>query len=459
MDHRVPRTGVIVTVLLALGAIATFFFLNHRFEGPVDPINAIAGKTELTATFTDTKRLPTKQPVLFKGLEVGRVSRIEWKPGRRQADVKFTLNDGFQLHSDAVVRIGERSLVGDPYLDIVTRGSHQLPTLGDGDKVVNVRPSVNFDEALDFLGKDGRGDVRSILNTVARGVPTRSHDEWLNDTVGGLSLSVEQAAQLTRSVRGQEREITQLVSSTGIVLDELGRRETSIRTIVSSGRATLDALASDTSSLQRGIAELPRLIASGRRSLTLARPLVAELREPVHNLRALSPDLTAALAPDGPDSLRAVTTNLDATLTAVPKLRRTSVPILTRDLRPLMKRLLPLVQAIQAPARSLVPALEYLSEGKPGTSRAEAIAGLYASLGASNKGSNGTAGHYSRAGFSLSVPDILDRPADDCPNSGFCYNAYPSSGDALDPQPFKGTYPRVTECQVPPRSRPTEPCK
>ncbi len=75
------------------------------------------------------------------------------------------------------------------------------------------------------------------------------------------------------------------------------------------------------------------------------------------------------------------------------------------------------------------------------------------------KGSNSTGRHYSRAGFSLSVPDLLDRPLDDCPNSGFCFNAYPSSGDALDPKPFTGKYPRITECQVPPRSRPTEPCK
>jgi len=111
------------------------------------------------------------------------------------------------------------------------------------------------------------------------------------------------------------------------------------------------------------------------------------------------------------------------------------------------------------PARSLVPALEYLAAGEVGTSRAEAIAGLYASLGAANKDGNGTRGHYSRAGFSLSLPDLLDRPVDSCPTSGFCNNAYPSSGDALDPQPFKGAYPRIKECTVPPRSRPTESCK
>jgi len=459
MDHRVPRLGVKVSILLALAAFVSFVFLNSRFEGPGDPLKAIAGQTQLTATFTNTKRLPTKQPVMFKGLEVGRVNRIQWDAGKRTASVTFTIRDDFELHRDAVLRIGERSLVGDPYLDVVTRGSRRLPTLADGDRVANTRPSVNFDEALDFLDKDGRDDVRSVLRTVARGVRTPRHDERLNDTVGALSRTIDEAEQLTGAVRGQDREIGRLVTSAGVVLDELGRRETSIRSIVGSGRVTLDALASDTRSLERGIAELPRLLASGRRSLVLARPLVAELREPVRDLRTLSPDLSRAFDPSGPHSLRGVATDLDATLRAIPRLRRASVPILSRDIRPLMKELTPLVRAIRPPARSLVPALEYLAAGDPGTSRAEAIAGLYASLGAANKGKNGTRGHYSRAGFSLSLPDLLDRPADNCPETGFCNNAYPSSGDALDPQPFKGSYPRITECTVPPRSRPTDSCK
>ncbi len=458
MDHRVPRIGVRVGLFLAVAAFATFVFLNSRFEGPADPLKAIGGQTQLKATFTNTKRLPTKQPVLFKGLEIGRVNRIDWNAAKNSATIAFTLKDDFELHEDAVLRIGERSLVGDPYLDVVTRGSSSLPTLGDGDRVANTRPSVNFDEALDFLDKEGRADVRALLRTVARGIPA-ANDERLNDTVGGLSRTVVEAEKLTGAVRGQEREIGKLVTSAGVVLDEVGGREQAIRTIVGSGRATLDALASDTRSLEQGVAELPRLLASGRRSLELARPLVAELRGPVRDLRALSPDLARALDPSQPHSLRSIATDLNATLRAIPPLRRAAVPILARDVRPLMRLIGPLVRAIEAPARSLVPALEYLSVGDPGTSRAEAIAGLYASIGAANKGKHGARGAYSRAGFSLSLPDLLDQPADSCPTTGFCNNAYPSSGDALNPQPFTGRYPRITECKVPSRSRPRDPCK
>src|SRR3954451_15866506 len=143
MDHRVPRAGVMAGVVLALIAVLTFVFLNSRFEGPADPVKALAGPRQLTALFADTKRLPTKSPVLFKGLQIGRVNAATWLPKRRVAKVVFTIDKDVALHADAVVRIGERSLLGDPFLDVVTRGTRRLRTLGDGDRVLNARSSVN----------------------------------------------------------------------------------------------------------------------------------------------------------------------------------------------------------------------------------------------------------------------------------------------------------------------------
>src|SRR3954469_19246567 len=145
MDHRVPRVGVLVSVLLALLAALSFVFLNSRFEGPADPLGALSGETRLTAVFVNTKRLPTKQPVLFKGLQVGRVKRVDWLPGRRAVRVTFALDRNFGLHADAVVRIGERSLLGDPFLDIVTRGSRPAPAVWGGGAGGKTGTGGNFD--------------------------------------------------------------------------------------------------------------------------------------------------------------------------------------------------------------------------------------------------------------------------------------------------------------------------
>ncbi|HYF28495.1 MAG TPA: MlaD family protein [Baekduia sp.] len=459
MDHRVPRNGVVVGLLLVLAAVATFVFLNSRFEGPSDPIRALSGARQLTATFANTKKLPTKQPVLFKGYEVGRVQQVQWLRDRRLARVTFALKDDFELHEDAVLRIGERSLLGDPYLDVVTRGSRDRRVLGDGDEVADTRTSVNFDEALDFLDARGREDVRSILATVARGVAPAGNGERLNGTVGGVARTVREAHALTSAVRGQEEQIARLVRSAADVLQELGSRERVIRTIVSSGRTTLDALAADTRALERGVTELPRVLGAGGRSLDAVRPLVGELRPPVRALRAAAPDLARALDPEARHSLRTVGADLVAAIDALAPLRRVAEPVLRRELRPLLGDLLPLVRTIDDPARSLVPALDYLTAGAIGTSRGEAIAGLYASVGAATKATQGSRGHYTRAGFSMALDEMFDQPMNACPSQGFCHNAYPRPGDALDPKPFEGTYPRTEACTVPPRSTPREPCR
>ena len=36
MDHRLPKVGAVISILLAIGAAITFVFLNQKFEGP-DP--------------------------------------------------------------------------------------------------------------------------------------------------------------------------------------------------------------------------------------------------------------------------------------------------------------------------------------------------------------------------------------------------------------------------------------
>ena len=66
--------AIVCTVLAAI----TFIALNEAFEGPsvTDPI---AGEPyELTATFNDTEALPTKQPVLVRGVQVGKVTDVDF---------------------------------------------------------------------------------------------------------------------------------------------------------------------------------------------------------------------------------------------------------------------------------------------------------------------------------------------------------------------------------------------
>lgn len=444
MDHRIPKVGVVISILLAFGALLTFIFLNQRFQGP-DPTAFLRNPYELKARFTDNKTLPTKQPVLFRGINVGTVTRVDYDRGRRESVVTFTLDPDFRLKQDAVIRIGARSLLGDPYLAVDSRGSAGARELRSGEIVERTETSVDFDEALAFLDEEGRRRVRSLITTVAQATNAPGNGERLNGTLAGVSRTVNELHTLTKTVRGQEPQIAELVRSANTVLTTLGDREQSIRRIVTGGRSTLEALGSNTASLERGLDELPRLLDSGRTSLTRLQPLFTEARPVFLKLSDAAPALARALDPKARVPLVDVVDDLNAILRGLKPLNAEAQPTLRR-LEPLLKDLLPVVQAGVPGARNLVPALEYL------TPRSKSIATGYALLAGALKNRD-AGGRYARVGFGIDLNETADGP-----ETG-ASNPYPGPDDALDPKPFTGDYPRIVPCTVPPRSTPKAPCR
>jgi phospholipid/cholesterol/gamma-HCH transport system substrate-binding protein len=445
-----------VSIGLAVLALITFLFLNNRFEGP-DPTEVLTDSFELTAEFESTKKLPTKQPVLFRGISIGRVTKVSWDEESRLAVVSFTLDDDFEIHEDAVLQIGERSLIGDPYLNLLTRGSDAAPELESGDEVEQTRASVDFDEALAFLDDEGRERVRSLIDTVGRGLGPEGNGAALNGTVGGVSRTISELNELTLALEGQEDELAALVSDASTVLQEIGSREDSVRTIVSAGRRTLDAVAQNTASVDQALAELPILLESGRESLAEAEPLIAEATPLVAELRELAPDLRVAFDDNREYSLGRTIDELLAITKGLIPLRKAAEPVL-KDLLALLENLDPLVDEIAPAARNLVPGLDHL------TPRVSGIAALYALVAANGEGKD-EVGNYLRSGFLFDPGEFSDTPIPaDCqggvmPPDSWCYNPYPGPEDGLDPQPFDGSYPKIKPCNVPPRSRPKDPCE
>jgi phospholipid/cholesterol/gamma-HCH transport system substrate-binding protein len=455
MDHRIPKVGVAICIVLAIGALITFMFLNNRFEGP-NPVAFLSHPYELTARFKDNKTLPTKQAVLYRGIQVGKVSRVKWDRSSHDSVVTLTMNKGFTLYRDAVIRIGYRSLLGDPYLAVDSRGSPSAPALKSGDVVPHTTTTVDFDEALSFLDSEGREHVKSLIKTVADGTAAPGNGERLNGTLGGASRTISELGTLTSTLHGQEKQIATLVRTASTVLSTIGDREKSIRTIIGAGRTTLDALASNTSSLEQGVEALPRLLRYGRSSLAELRPLLSDARPIFAKLRGVAPDLAAALDPKARYPLTESLANLITIAKGLGPLNKQAVPVLGK-LRKLLVQLKPLVEAASPGARNLVPALDYL------TPRSKAIATGYALLAASLNHTDAN-GHYILLGANLDPTETADTPiSTDCTGApallGYCNNAYPGPDDALNPQPYRPPYPKIVPCTVPPRSTPKAPCK
>jgi phospholipid/cholesterol/gamma-HCH transport system substrate-binding protein len=425
--------------------VLSFIYLNSAFEGP-SVLKSVGDPYEVKATFDDVENLPTKSAVLVNGVDVGKVTEVSYNSDDVTGTVTFTIDEEYTpVHADATARIGERTILGDPYLDL-DLGNEAAGDLEAGHEIAAL-PSVDFDEAFDFLDADGRAHLQSLLRTFSDGLSAEGNGARLNGTIGGLARTTEELNVLTQTLEGQEDEIAGIVSGSATVLGELGSRESALRSIVGSGRVTLDALAANTTSLERGIHELPPLLAAAESSLVGARPLLAEARPFVAKLRAIAPDLRPVLAQIGPvarDASRLIAALKPFRVAAAPALR------ITRELLveagPLVKKLIPGI-------RNLVAISQYIAP------RSESIAAFFANI-ASALQSGDSNGKWLRFALQIEPGEVADlptpsvcEPEDDIPvNVGLCQNAYPFPGDAVDPEPYvPGSYTRVQPFTPPPR--------
>jgi phospholipid/cholesterol/gamma-HCH transport system substrate-binding protein len=439
VDHRVPTVGLVFALVCTVLAAVTLIALNEAFDGP--SVTGVVGDEpyHLEATFADTEALPTKQPVLVRGVQVGKVTDVSFDHQTSKATVTFTVDSGLEaVHHDATVTIGERTLLGDPYLNL-DPGSPRAAELDSGDEV-RARPSVDFDEAFDFLDRDGRRHVSSILDTLEHATASESSGTELNVTVGEAARTVAELRDLSEALRGQEDEIAGFVSSASTVVGELGSREQALRRVVASGRAALGALASNTASLEQGIAELPGVLGCGTEALRAAEPLLREARPLVRRLRRAAPELAPAFADIGPLSSDTIQTVKD--VSGLPSLRKLLRLVILGG---------PTVPGLEASVRNLVPLLRYAAP------RVKGIDSFFANFAGLTSHGDST-GKWARFAIMFLPDEVADRKESSCldgdppPSStGACHNAYPGPGDASDPQPFEpGSYPRLKPYEPPP---------
>ncbi len=430
MDHRLPRSGLIVSIVCAFLGLLTFIYLNQAFEGP-SPTNLILHPYHLEAKFKDTEVLQTKFSVLVRGYDVGKVTDVSYDSGDQRATVTFTVDtDTVPIYRDASAFIGERTILGDPYinLDPGSAAAGAAPS----DFQIAGHSSVNFDQALSFLDAKGRAHVRSLLHSLAQATNANAGGEKLNVTLAELSRTVAQLRNLTDALHGQEENIAGLVRDSSVVLHELGSREQSLRTIVAAGRAALDGVNTNTASLEQGLDELPGLLESGTHALRAARPLLTEARPLVQKLNEDAPALVPVL--DRLPKLSTDTVHIVSRLSGIPALRNTLE---------LVSAVGPLVPKLEAGARNLVTLLRFTAP------RARGISAFFANM-ASVTAHGDSDGKWARFYIGTEPGELDDSPTPaDCapgaqPTAGVCHNAYPKPGDAAHNRPYKrGSYPRL----------------
>ena len=180
-EERVPRkdrTGaspfVVGLVVLVVACIGVFFGFTKHIP--------FTHGFRVKAVFQSANSIRENSPVRIAGVNVGKVTKIEGKPGSDAAVVTMEINDkGLPIHKDAVMKIRPRIFLEGNFFVDVSPGTPSAPTIDDGDTIpiTQTATPVQFDQVLTTFQSDTRTALQKTLEGLGTGLtykPPKAQD-------------------------------------------------------------------------------------------------------------------------------------------------------------------------------------------------------------------------------------------------------------------------------------------
>ncbi|MUL76524.1 MCE family protein [Mycolicibacterium sp. CBMA 226] len=226
MRHKREMINVTVftVVMLLVAAGLVVVFGQFRF----------ASTNTYYANFADASRLKAGEDVRIAGVQVGSVKSVKLKSDNT-VDVKFTLNDRYQLYTSSRAVIRYQNLVGDRYMEI-TSGPGELRKLPAGGTVAlaNTQPALDLDALL--------GGLRPVV----KGLDGKKVNEI--------------TAAMIEALQGQGGALNDLLSNTGSFSQTLADRDQLIGDTITNLNTVLGTVDSKGAQFNTSIDQLQQLI-------------------------------------------------------------------------------------------------------------------------------------------------------------------------------------------------------
>lgn len=417
------RLGVVLTFLA--GCLLVFLVLWVRMGGQLGPLTD--GYRVMTP-MSDVQNLSYDSDVRIAGVLAGKVRGLETAEGSARVLMQLE-EDVAPLHEGATVRLRSKTLIEETYLEIVDGSGPELP---DGAVLPATAelPSVQLDDVLRTLDAPTRAALQSALQSLAPSTAGRTGD--IRSALKGLGEVGRDGRTVMDALADQSEDLTALSRETAVLLSALDGGQGDIARLVEVSQQVSATTAARSEDIARSVGQLPELSGAALDATTQLQRLTTSLRPVAADLRAAAPDLDAALVelPAAARELRASVPSLQQVLDRAPA-TLTRTPRLAQDGR----RLVPPARVALADVN---PMLAYLQPYG-------ADLGAFFSNVSANMRQSDANGHYLRAFVIANEQSLRSLPY--ATNTGTLdkSNAYPAPGQAAEPGPYEGTYPRVVE--------------
>ncbi|MFC7500432.1 MlaD family protein [Nocardioides sp. GCM10030258] len=384
----------------------------------------VSDSYQVSVVSSDVDNLVPRGRVRIAGVTVGYVETTEVTPEGAKAVISL-LPEYAPLHEGATVRIGNRSLVEETYLELKD-GTGRVLSSGTALPADAVRTSTQVSDVLHSLDQPTRKALTELLRSSGQATSaTRAQTAQLLAGLGDLGRDGVTALD---AIAAQSADLQSLARDTSTILKALDTGQGQIAALVDSADRLTAASASQRTALAETMRRLPGVLESATTASVKLTALSGSLQPVARDLRAAGPKLSSALAqlPAASRDLRGLLPELNAVLDTAPA-TLDRIPQFADDMR---DELIPSARDI---LQDVNPILGYL---KPyGPDIAAFLANFNAILNYKDEAGN----HYWRT--FLTVNDkAVTAPA----SLGLTYyNPIPAAGSGGLPGPFKGEFPRL----------------
>ncbi|HWJ09175.1 MAG TPA: MlaD family protein [Nocardioides sp.] len=416
------RTVVLLAFVAACGLVFAWLVGGTGVKRPgID-----SGEYTATVVVDDVDNLVHASQVQVAGVKVGTVRDVDQVDGGVR--VEFTVDDDVApLHEGVKVRLGERSLVGETYLEVTDGDGAELEA-GAALPAEAVQPSVQLRDVLADLDPATRAKASKLLRSL--GTSTEGTGEDVDALLDGLGDLGREGHTALDAIAAQSEDLEALARQTTQVLDALDTGQGQLATLVGDANRLTRATAGQRSAIEASLRKAPSVLDSAREATASLSGLAGALDPVASDLRVSAPYLTTALRelPATTRDLHGMLAPLSGVLDRAPgTLKR--VPRASAD----VSRIAPTATATLADVN---PMLAYIEPYGP------ELAAYFANFNAVLNYRDENGAYY------LRLTPLVNTHSPQLPIStngllGNYTNAYPAPGTGARPGPFKGDYPRL----------------
>ena len=272
------------------------------------------GSYQAAAIFDSAEGMVPGQLVKVAGARVGTVTAVKLIAGAPapSALIEFRIDrDAGPFHADARCQILPEGLISENYVQcdpgsasapaLARSSRHGLPTV----PLARTSVPVSLQDVLNIFSLPVDERLSVLINELGIGTAGRGTD--INAILRRANPALQQGDRVLSVLDAQDHQIGDAVAQTRAVLGQLAAHAADVRGFVRAGASVASTLATHQASLQKGVAQLPRLLSLLRTNLVpvdhLARdggPLLDDLRAAAPGLTALTHTLPAFVAPGRP---------------------------------------------------------------------------------------------------------------------------------------------------------------